>query len=225
MIDDNIFNLFLIRHGQSEANVNQDLIGQSSDIKLTELGKQQSLCLNKKIIKENISFDFIYSSPYVRAFDTAKISTQHCLLDIILAKELVEFDAGSWEGSKKSEVLTDNVRLRMSNFNKNFLPPNGESISMVERRASRWLDDNILYNKEIALLSKYKKRPVNIAAFSHGLTIRCMLHYIMGFDANLIWNINIDNTSVSLVSFTKNGWKIQSINDTSHLARYGQEEV
>jgi broad specificity phosphatase PhoE len=108
----------------------------------------------------------------------------------------------------------------MGNFNVNFLPPGGESLSQVERRASKWLDDEIIYNEDMFDKCKFysdKGEKAKIAVYSHGMTIKTLLHYIVGFDKSFIWKISIDNTSITHLSFGEKGWALHSINDTSHL--------
>lgn len=210
----NKFDLVLIRHGQSEVNVNPDRMGQLDTTPLTALGCKQAHQLNLKFIQDNENFDIIYSSPYSRAYNTAKIAVGNLKSkDIIIVPELREYDAGDWVGASRKSVVTDAIKLNMGYFEHGFLPPNGESLHQVERRASEWLEQNILYNKN----QIKKDGQLKIAIFSHGMTIKCLLHYIMGFDRNITWKIAIDNTSVTRVSFGNEGWRIQCINDTSHL--------
>jgi broad specificity phosphatase PhoE len=130
-------------------------------------------------------------------------------------EELREYNAGDWLGGKREDIFIEAIELRMERLNNTFQPPNGESMNQVERRASKWLEDEILYNK--ALIQPDMDIPLNIAVFSHGMTIKCLLHYIMGFDKNFTWKINIDNTSVTKLSFNHRGWFLNSINDCSHL--------
>jgi len=204
------FNLYLIRHGESEVNVLPDQMGQTEDVKLTKNGKRQAKLLGQSFCKRGITFDKIFSSPYERAKDTAEIASSHMneVPDIIFAPELREYDAGDWTGASRKETLTTDVINKMNILNQSFLPPMGESMNQVERRASRWLDDIILYNKETY---------GNIAIFSHGMTIKTLLHYIMGFDKSFTWKISILNTSVTKFHFGKNGWALDYVNDTSHL--------
>ena len=115
------------------------------------------------------------------------------------------------------EDLTDKVKLKMNYLNMSFIPPNGESQNMVERRASEWLDNDILYNKNTLNAYIEKRAPLDIIAFSHGMTIKSLLHYIIGFDKSFLWKIEIDNTSVSKLSFDETGWRLHFINNTSHL--------
>jgi len=214
------FNLYLIRHGQSEANVDPDKMGQTAEVPLTNLGKEQATALGEKLTQDGVFFDKVYSSPYDRARDTAIISASH-FGEIIFCNDLREYDAGDWKGSSRKEIITNDIKLSMNYFTNGFAPPNGESLNAVERRASKWLDETILFNQEIIALSNKKLNEQNklldIAVYSHGMTIKCLLHYIMGFDKSITWKIAINNTSVSKLTFDHEGWKVRYINNCSHL--------
>lgn len=220
MLDNHEFYLTLIRHGESEVNVQPDLMGQAADTALTDFGRKQAEALHLRFQEQHTVFDYIYSSDYTRAFDTAKIVKGNTPQPIILAPELREYSAGDWSGASRNEILTLPVKIRMGMLNHNFLPPNGESLHQVERRASKWLEDNILYNKDMIAASKIERAdgsPLHIACFSHGMTIKCLFHYVLGFDQSLTWKITIDNTSISRLYFGKEGWRLISINDCAHL--------
>ncbi len=217
MLDDINVTIYLIRHAQSEANLNKDVIGQDPNSKLTHLGINQANLLNKKFIKTNQKFDYVFSSSYFRALETAKIVTNNFCNYIIETDELVEYNAGLWSGAMKADILEESIKLTMARQGSSFLFPGGESINMVERRASKWLEDYVIYNKDVRQLYQIKKDPVNVAIFSHGITIRSLLHYVMGFDSKITTKISIDNTSVTKLSFNNDGWHIHNINDCSHL--------
>jgi len=207
------FNLFLIRHGQTEVNARGNEVGQTRESPLTELGKKQAQALRARFDKDGIKFDRVFSSNYIRAYETARLALPKYL--VYQYEELREYNAGDWLGGKREDIFIEAIELRMERLNNTFQPPNGESMNQVERRASKWLEDEILYNK--ALIQPDMDIPLNIAVFSHGMTIKCLLHYIMGFDKNFTWKINIDNTSVTKLSFNHRGWFLNSINDCSHL--------
>lgn len=220
MIKDMEFELYLIRHGQSETNVNPDLMGQTPDVALTKLGKRQAELLGQRFNKELVAFDFVYSSPYKRAYDTATIALGSSAGHIIKSPRLREYEAGEWTGKSRKKVINTAIQLKMGFLNHNFLPPEGESLSMVERRASEWLEDCILYNKEMQKVSEEKKaegKILTLAAFSHGMTIKTLLHYVMGFDKNFTWKVSISNTSITRLHFSEVGWGLGTINDFGHL--------
>jgi len=224
MIKDMEFELYLIRHGQSETNVNPDQMGQTPDVKLTKLGETQAELLGKRFVQEDTEFDFVYASPYKRAYDTATIAMgmnpNNNDQTIIKSPRLREYDAGDWTGCSRSEIITKDINLKMGYMNHSFQPPGGESLSQVERRASEWLEDCILYHPEMqraAAEAKAEGRILKIAAFSHGMTIKTILHHIMGFDKNFTWKVSIYNTSITRLSFGAVGWGLGTINDIAHL--------
>ncbi len=222
MLYDLTFNLTLIRHGESEVNARPDEMGQSPIVPLTEKGKNQAKLLGQYFEKNKILFDRVFSSPYLRAYNTAEIVLDNGQIycPIITVPELREYDSGDWLGASRQSVMTDDVRHRMNVLNHSFLPPNGESMHQVERRASLWLEEKILYNKEMIELSQElqsKNDTLGIVCFSHGMTIKCLLHYVMGFDKSMTWRVNISNTSITKLHFNKYGWGVGCINNTPHL--------
>ena len=78
--------LLLVRHGQTDANVNRTFAGQS-DAMLTKYGRRESHELIAKLPK---SIDQIWCSPLRRALDTMIIATGH-----LPAKEVIIHDAVS----------------------------------------------------------------------------------------------------------------------------------
>jgi len=220
MLDFHEFYLTLIRHGQSTTNQNPDLMGQAPDVPLSDKGIKQAQRLWERLATVIQPFDEFYCSTYVRAIQTAEIATNYNR-HLTYVHDLREYSAGDWTGASRSETVTLPVAARMNLLNYNFLPPNGEALAQVERRASLWLENEILYNKEkqnkAASLSK-DRQVVNYYVFSHGMTIKCLLHYILGFDKSLTWKFSIENTSISQLYFGQDGWRLISINDHAHLS-------
>lgn len=221
MLDYNEFYLYLIRHGQTNVNFKGDTVGQTADSPLTEKGQQQAQLLGERLAyKDQVTFDKVFASSYARAHDTAKIATGNNQ-PIIVTPELREYSAGDWTGSQRNDIYNVPTLLRMAAMTNGFRPPNGESLHMVERRAAVWLEENILYNKlvqeEASRRHAQKLPPQNIFVFSHGMTIKCLLHYIMGFDQSFTWKITLDNTSISKLYFDNKGWRLLTINDHAHL--------
>lgn len=220
MMHHNEFYLYLIRHGQSEVNIQPDMVGQHPDTRLTNKGKEQASMLGSRLFKEGKKFEHVFSSDYIRALDTAMIATGP-EQNIILAPGVREYSAGDWDGASRKELHTTQLRLRMAALTNAFRPPNGESMHMVERRASQWLEETILYNEgfinETVARQELGLKPMEIAVFSHGMTIKCLLHYIMGFDQSFTWKLTLENTSISKLHFGMEGWRLLTINDHAHL--------
>jgi broad specificity phosphatase PhoE len=226
MLEYNEFYLYLIRHGQSEVNAQADLVGQKEDSQLTDKGRRQAILLGQRLAKEGERLNIVWTSPYDRARDTCHIAMNQIPNDLrgttLYDSNLREYSAGDWTHAKRHEVHSVPVLLRMAAMTNGFCPPNGESMHMVERRASKWLEDNILYNKQVMELSAHNAaegKKLRICAFSHGMTIKCLLHYVMGFDQSFLWKLTLENTSISKLYFNSNeeGWRLLTINDHAHL--------
>ena len=210
-------NVYLVRHGQSTGN-NVGQIGQRFDTTLTDLGREQAKKIGQKFLKEGLRFDRAFSSSYPRAADTARIivDTIDYKDPLYLSEDLVEYSAGDWKGRKIEEVFGDIAKVGpLLSRNMEFVFPGGDSLMQVERRASAWLEKNISYNDAVNALAQ--KRDVNLLVVSHGHTIRCLLHYIMGFSTEMLWKMVIYNTAISWVYYNERGWHLKSFNDTAHL--------
>lgn len=91
--------LLLIRHGQSQANVDQ--IIQGDDDPLTDLGRQQADHLGRHLAASR-NVTHLYSSPLARARETASIIGRHIDIDPEFEPGLAEINAGhavgmTWE--------------------------------------------------------------------------------------------------------------------------------
>ena len=64
--------IYIIRHGQTELNHAQVLQGRS-DQPLNENGKQQASEASTMLQRYGVSFDHVFSSPLIRAVQTAEI--------------------------------------------------------------------------------------------------------------------------------------------------------
>jgi len=88
--------IYFIRHGESQANVDNTFSGPDSFI--TENGRAQSQAAGEKLVADGIVIDRIISSTYERATETAKIITKAIGFDVDKIQydhRLVEIDCGS----------------------------------------------------------------------------------------------------------------------------------
>lgn len=226
MLDYNNFYLYLIRHGQTVVNAQPDLMGQTADSPLNDTGRGQAARLGQRLFqKEKLDVSRVFCSTYTRAVDTCNIALGQSptLLTVTptFHHDLREYSAGDWTNASRSATHTPEVQRKMAAMTNQFCPPHGESMAMVERRAGQWLEDNVLYNEDVQreAFERYanKKPAQNILVFSHGMTIKCLLHYVMGFDSSFIWKVTTENTSINKLYFGKDGWRLLSINDHAHL--------
>lgn len=102
----NNLNVYLLRHGQTAWNADNNRYCGRSDISLTARGIQQAEMVREQL--EGIEFDGVYSSPLERAFMTAAIASGG-----IVKKDarLIEADFGHWEKKTKEEFIAENPAL------------------------------------------------------------------------------------------------------------------
>ena len=96
--------LVLVRHGLSSFNAKGLIQGRTDDSLLTDEGYEQALKAGKALSK--INFDKIYSSPLIRAAETAKTIKNSFVKeqDIVFDKNLLEVDLSQWSGLKIDEI-------------------------------------------------------------------------------------------------------------------------
>ena len=87
--------LYIIRHGQTDWNVQGRIQGRQ-DIPLNAAGRSQAQMLAKGMEKRPVTA--IYSSPQLRAMETAKALAGNQGVEVIPLPELVEIGYGDWEG-------------------------------------------------------------------------------------------------------------------------------
>lgn len=222
MIHENVvFDFYFIRHGESQSNVTPGIAaGENFDAPMTERGHKQAEAAGSRLGNEGVKFDKIYSSSLVRAKQTTEGVLRGMQLeetDYEQVDAIIEKQTPAWRGKLAKDVMPTDVRLLMAEKGKYFKPADGETMRWVERRASNWLEDEVIYNPDW-----YEKDGTHtIAIVSHGDTMRALLHYITGMDNRLAMRTDIFNCSISRFRFGKLGWHIGSINDSSHTLALG----
>ena len=216
---------YFIRHGESVTNKTSGFAaGTNFDAPLTDNGVYQAQLLGERLKRESIKFDLIYSSSLTRAIQT----TQTMLTamgegdrNFPKVADIKEQQNNGWRGVPTKEVFTPENKIYMLGKGTNYVPPQGESLRMVQRRVSNWLEDEILYNDEL------NSRPISlrVAVIGHGTALRCLFQFIMGFDAQILPRMLLDNASISRFIFDRQGWAILGLNDSFHLGTNGPLRV
>ncbi len=151
---------FVMRHGQSESNVKDNLHGvvcsRVEDIDhLTEQGKAQALQAVESLKDEKI--DLVFVSPFMRTRETIEILKDKLGYkdeQIIFDKRLSEIDAGDFEGKNWNEY-------------KNIFKDANERFFSAKHKGESLLDvKNRMMSFVYELEEKYKNK--NILILSHG---------------------------------------------------------
>jgi broad specificity phosphatase PhoE len=127
--------LYFVRHGESEANLQQVISNYGSPFGLTDRGKQQVQQLAERLM--DLEITTMYSSPVLRAMDTADILYQVLGLPYRVTEALREYHCGVLEG--KSDEASWNLHrqffedwtLRGAHLSK---PEGGESFVDIQKR-------------------------------------------------------------------------------------------
>ena len=117
--------LWLVRHGQSTANLEGTFAG-SSDVSLTETCMEQALALAPKL--DDQSFDSVWSSDLRRAMQTARLAFGEPALD----SRLREINFGELEG-RMWEQVGETYRNALLEF-QSFSAPGGENLDQFKGR-------------------------------------------------------------------------------------------
>ena len=101
---------YIVRHGQSEANVQKIVQGTVIDTSLTEIGRQQAEALAEEL--KNITFDAIYSSDSKRAVETAEIIGKIYQIPVEATSKLRERNFRKYEGMTMESFLALHKNFR-----------------------------------------------------------------------------------------------------------------
>ncbi|MCE1255031.1 MAG: histidine phosphatase family protein [Anaerolineae bacterium] len=167
--------LWLVRHGQTNWNVEKRYQGQS-DIPLNAKGIEEASLLGRNI--EHERFAAIYSSDLIRARQTAEILAKERNMLVNTDVRLREFFHGRWEGRVVNDVRADYADQNDEEFKLTQLrPPGGERIFDLANRFQAALND-------ITLLFPGEK----VLVVTHGLAIATLVCMKNGLPFNEVYS-------------------------------------
>ncbi|MFA6158227.1 MAG: histidine phosphatase family protein [Candidatus Paceibacterota bacterium] len=151
--------IYLVRHGQNKDNV-EGILNGHRDEALTQKGLEQAQEVANKIKAAEIVFDTVYSSPLIRAFETARIISESTSSPTPTVEPLlIERDFGVMTGKNISDIeklcAPNIIKAEIITY---FLDPEGAETFPDLMKRGRVLLDKIF--------SKHKSG--NILLVSHG---------------------------------------------------------
>lgn len=197
--------LFLIRHGQSEADL-LDVHEGRADFSLTELGRRQAQSMASWMAGE-YALDRIYSSTLTRARQTASFLAEACGLEPVFEPELMERDNGILAGIDYKEA-------------ERLYPP---AAALPVHRA--------LYNMEPLLNFRYRAERVlsrileeshglkAVAVVSHGNMINRLFHCLLRLPLESDIVFYTGDTGIHGWRLTEGRRSILFSNRTNHLGK------
>ena len=200
--------LYLLRHGQSIANLDDKMIGHT-DLDLTELGYLQAERTAEAL--RDVDFCAIYSSDLVRARNTAKYNAQLHKLDIITDEQLREIYFGDWENVEKTKLAAESSDLYVGGWRENFGTfrcPNGESVVQTADR---------IYDALLKIAKRHEGKTVLVTF--HAAAIRALWGKILDLPpqkwAKETWFPS--NASYTIVEYDGNKILPVSFSNDAHL--------
>ncbi|EDT74927.1 histidine phosphatase family protein [Clostridium butyricum] len=198
--------IMLIRHGETEWNILGKFQG-STDIPLSNEGIRQAFMLKERLKSD---FDYIFSSPLKRAYETAKILCDESGKQVSIAEEIREINFGEWEGLTVKGIAEKypDIFNEWRNDKREGKFCGGD---MSTLNASIRAKNCIM---EIA--NKHKGKKIVIVA--HGGIIKAGLIGIFDWDMSMYHKIALGNTCINTITFN-NDMKpaLLGLNDTNHL--------
>lgn len=200
--------IYLVRHAQALGNINHTFQGRT-DAPLTELGLRQLDELAERF--KDVKLDALYSSPLIRAYQTAQAINRYHNLEIKKLDGIIEINGGSFEGvpwCEMHERFPKEIDL-WENHHEDFAISDGESMRQVYDRMV----------KSMAAIAKMNSGKT-VAVASHGCAIRNYMCYALKMPIEQMNTLEwCDNTSVAKIEYDEN--LIPEViyrNDTSHLS-------
>lgn len=197
--------IYLVRHGQTEWNVEHKMQGHQNS-PLTDLGVKQAEWLGESIQDEPI--DIIYSSSSPRAHKTAELIRGNRDIEIIDTDDFKEISLGIWEGKSQEEVKGNCPEQFHYFWNdpENFHVQGSESFRDVFNRAIRYVQQ-IINNHE----------GHSILIVTHTVVVKLIMSYFEGRAMKDIWNPPyIHPACLCKIAIEKNAADILLHGDTKH---------
>ncbi len=186
--------VYIIRHGQSEANKAGVHAGWGQT-PLSVLGTEQAEAVGKRL--EGIHFDKVYVSDLLRTMQTACRAVPG--YDYLPEPRIREFSSGELVGRKIADCRRELGEAYERALRENdYTAYGGENEDMVSERIESFMAD--LAEDEAAGAER-------VAAVSHEGAVRHMLYYVLGCKFSKA-RIRTDNCSVVKLECLNGAWRV-----------------
>jgi probable phosphoglycerate mutase len=190
--------LFLVRHGQTHANVARQLDTAVPGLDLTDEGRAQARALADRLGGEDLGA--IYTSDLVRSQQTAAPLAELLGLELVVLPGLREIQAGDYEMSTEWQPYIDAV-IRWRDDPHHQIP-GGDSGARFMRR----------YDDAIARIAADGHE--SAVAVSHGAAMRVWCSTSLGLPADFFDERRLDNTHVvTMEGDPDTGWRLLAWGD------------
>jgi broad specificity phosphatase PhoE len=183
--------LLLVRHGRTDANA-QDLLLGRADPSLSEEGRAQAAALARSVPPDAR----VIASPLRRTRETAEAFGRPVELD----ERWIELDYGELDGVPLRDVPVDMWREWRSD--PTFVPPGGESLATLGVRVRAACAD---------LVDEVRARDVVVV--THVSPIKAGIAWALGAGDELAWRLFVQVASVARIGVDQWGPSLRSFNE------------
>ncbi|MBJ4953455.1 adenosylcobalamin/alpha-ribazole phosphatase [Salmonella enterica subsp. enterica serovar Goldcoast] len=181
--------LWLVRHGETEANV-AGLYSGHAPTPLTERGIAQAQSLSGLL--RNVPFDNVLCSELERARHTTQLILAEREVPVRNMPELNEMFFGDWEMRHHRDLAREDAEnyAVWCNDWQNATPTNGEGFQAFSQRVERF----------IAQLADYKDSQ-NLLVVSHQGVLSVLVARLLSMSAAAMWHFRIEQGCWSAIDF------------------------
>lgn len=190
--------LLLVRHATCD-HLGRFLAGRMPGIALDADGRDQAARLGHALASESVAA--VYSSPLLRARETAApIALAHDL-PVEIREELTDIDFGEWTGAAFADLAPD-PRWRLFNEQRSVAAvPGGEDMARVQARA-------VAVTMQLADAHQHQ----TIVVVSHADVIRSIILHVLGMPLDAILRIEVEPASVTRIALHEGSGRLASLN-------------
>lgn len=189
--------LYLVRHGKTLWNEAGKLQGHEN-IALSSKGREDAGKLGEQM--DNTELDLIYSSPLIRAYETASLIRGHRNIEIKTDDRLKEISFGVEEGSMFERWLdeTSPYRFFFTAPEKYTPPENGETLTDLLERTKSFIQEEIEPK-----FSTHKR----ILITAHGALNAAIISYLENNNLANFWGKGLQkNLQATIFSYDGKEW-------------------
>jgi broad specificity phosphatase PhoE len=204
--------VILVRHGETASNRDRLALGRE-DVALTDKGQIQAQMLAARLTEDSaqgLRIDAIYSSPLLRARQTAGAIADTLGLVPKVVPSMIEMDVGQMEGLTREQLRSKHPEFMAAWFGEGAgeVPmPGGESLAGVQERA--WA--------AIEQLRDRHAEDAAVIAVSHNFVIRTLVCRALGLPLYDFRRFEIDLASMTRIEFRGPRTLVTVMNETCHL--------
>ena len=217
-----VLRLVFVRHGLSSFNKKGLIQGRSNESSLTKEGYIQAESAGK--VLRDINFDGIYSSPLIRASETAKTIEKFLKknYEIKLDENLLEVNLPTWSGLNIDEIK----KKYPDDYNNWKNDPENLTLRNKENKSYQPIKELYLQAKKFtdSLFSVYEnEEDKNFLIIAHNAILRCLILSLINKPKKGFRKLKLDNASISIINIQRDKalfkTQIECLNQTSHLGK------